>query len=67
MIGTALSDKDQKKILEKLDKTEDPWTCAHGRPTISHVRNIVQQLKDDDEALSSHFTAGDSLDLTQEC
>ena len=67
MIGTALSDKDQKKILDKLDNTDDPWTCAHGRPTMCHVTSIAQQLKDDD-ALASHFTAAvDSSDLTQEC
>ena len=60
MIGTALSDKDQKKILHKLDSTDDPWTCAHGRPTMSHVSCLSQQLKDDDDALASHYTAGGS-------
>jgi hypothetical protein len=31
MIGTALSHKEQREILKKLEKTDDPWTCAHGR------------------------------------
>jgi len=57
MIGTALSDKEQKKILNKLDSTDDPWTCAHGRPTMSHVSNVSQQLKDDDVALASYYSA----------
>ena len=58
MIGTALSDKDQRKILNKLDKTDDPWTCAHGRPTMSHVSRIAEQLKDDNESLVAHYSAG---------
>lgn len=60
MIGTALSDKDQKKILKKLDVTDDPWTCAHGRPTMSHVSCLSKQLKEDDDALTIHYTAGGS-------
>jgi len=60
MIGTALSDKDQKKILYKLNNTDDPWTCAHGRPTMSHVTNIIEQLIDDDDALKSQFSARSS-------
>ncbi len=31
MIGTALSEKEQMDILNKLDKTDVPWNCAHGR------------------------------------
>ena len=31
MIGTALSHKEQMNILDKLDKTDIPWNCAHGR------------------------------------
>jgi DNA mismatch repair protein PMS2 len=31
MIGTALSHKEQVNILKKLDKTDIPWNCAHGR------------------------------------
>mmetsp|Transcript_30321 Transcript_30321/g.44583 ORF Transcript_30321/g.44583 Transcript_30321/m.44583 type:complete len:84 (-) Transcript_30321:246-497(-) len=60
MIGTALSDKDQKKILNKLDGTDDPWTCAHGRPTMCHVSCLSKQLKDDDDELTLHYTAGGS-------
>lgn len=35
MIGTALSSKEQTEILKKLDKTDIPWNCAHGR--VSHI------------------------------
>lgn len=38
MIGTALSHKEQTAILKKLDQTEVPWNCAHGR-----VRILVVQ------------------------
>eukprot|EP00985_Skeletonema_marinoi_P016795 scaffold9069_cov134-Skeletonema_marinoi.AAC.5 len=62
MIGTALSDKDQKKILNKLDGTDDPWTCAHGRPTMCHVSCLSKQLKDDDDELTLHYTAGGSAE-----
>lgn len=31
MIGKALSHKEQVNILKKLDKTDIPWNCAHGR------------------------------------
>jgi len=43
MIGTALSDKDHEKILNKLDGTDDPWTCAHGRPPMRHVICLSKQ------------------------
>eukprot|EP00804_Cyclotella_cryptica_P022970 CCRYP_014984-RB/>CCRYP_014984-RB protein AED:0.07 eAED:0.07 QI:374/1/1/1/0.75/0.8/5/452/1103 len=48
MIGTALSSKEQLEILKKLEKTDVPWNCAHGRPTISHIRNLAQSLLNDD-------------------
>jgi DNA mismatch repair protein PMS2 len=60
MIGTALSDKDQKKILNKLDGTDDPWNCAHGCTTMCHVSCLSKQLKDDDDELTLHDTAGGS-------
>ncbi|KAK1743885.1 mismatch repair endonuclease PMS2 [Skeletonema marinoi] len=41
MIGTALSDKDQKKILNKLDGTDDPWTV----PTADHNSDIFWNPK----------------------
>jgi DNA mismatch repair ATPase MutL len=31
MIGTALSQKEQLNLLNKLDKCDVPWNCAHGR------------------------------------
>jgi len=58
MIGTALSEKDQQKILNKLDGTDDPWTCAHGRPSMRHVSCLSKQLKYGE--LTLHYTAGGS-------
>ncbi|EED87617.1 hypothetical protein THAPSDRAFT_264783, partial [Thalassiosira pseudonana CCMP1335] len=51
MIGTALSHKEQMNILKKLDKTDIPWNCAHGRPTMSHIRNLKTCLLEDDDTI----------------
>jgi len=56
MIGTALSKNEQEGILKKLDKTEIPWNCAHGRPTMSHIRNLTKSLVDDDNDIAKHVT-----------
>lgn len=34
MIGTALSYRDMKKIVENLSYLDQPWNCPHGRPTM---------------------------------
>eukprot|EP00584_Thalassiosira_punctigera_P008836 CAMPEP_0172544558 /NCGR_PEP_ID=MMETSP1067-20121228/14689_1 /TAXON_ID=265564 ORGANISM="Thalassiosira punctigera, Strain Tpunct2005C2" /NCGR_SAMPLE_ID=MMETSP1067 /ASSEMBLY_ACC=CAM_ASM_000444 /LENGTH=66 /DNA_ID=CAMNT_0013331139 /DNA_START=100 /DNA_END=300 /DNA_ORIENTATION=- len=65
MIGTALTHKEQVNILEKLHKTDVPWNCAHGRPTMSHVTNLAKNLIDDDDAIASHV-AGPSLSVPSE-
>ena len=55
MIGTALSDKEQHGILQKLDQTEIPWNCAHGRPTLSHIRDLTTTLKSDKDKTTKHI------------
>ena len=60
MIGTALSEKEQMNILNKLDKTDIPWNCAHGRPTMSHIRRLIDCLIEDDNAMAS-YVAGPCL------
>jgi DNA mismatch repair protein PMS2 len=60
MIGTALSEKEHMNILNKLDKTDIPWNCAHGRPTMSHIRSLIECLIDDDNVMLS-FVAGPCL------
>lgn len=57
MIGMALSHKEQESILKKLDKTDIPWNCAHGRPTMSHVRSLTECLLDDNEAIAAHVAS----------
>ena len=34
--GDTLSLEEMEKLIEKLSKTENPFNCAHGRPTIIH-------------------------------
>jgi len=62
MIGTALSHKEQLNILKKLDMSDIPWNCAHGRPTMSHIRSLVKCLREDDDANALHV-AGPSLSV----
>ena len=40
MIGTALSEKEQMDILNKLDKTDVPWNCAHGRVSLELLNHL---------------------------
>mmetsp|Transcript_37464 Transcript_37464/g.80864 ORF Transcript_37464/g.80864 Transcript_37464/m.80864 type:complete len:734 (-) Transcript_37464:328-2529(-) len=65
MIGTALSHKEQMDILTKLDKTDIPWNCAHGRPTMSHIRSLTECLLGDDNDTATHV-AGPSLSVLSE-
>jgi len=62
MIGTVLSHKEQSNILKKLDQCQFPWNCAHGRPTMSHIRSLVKCLREDDDANALHV-AGPSLSV----
>ncbi|KQC05754.1 MAG: DNA mismatch repair protein MutL [Methanoculleus sp. SDB] len=32
--GTALSPDQMRRLLDQLARTENPWTCPHGRPTM---------------------------------
>lgn len=47
MIGESLSQSKMEEVVQKLNKLDHPWECAHGRPTIRHVRDLVEQLFDD--------------------
>ncbi|KAL7535382.1 hypothetical protein ACHAXR_006452, partial [Thalassiosira sp. AJA248-18] len=65
MIGTALSHKEQVNVLKRLDKTDIPWNCAHGRPTMSHIRSLTKCLLDDDDSIAANV-AGPSLSVISE-
>jgi DNA mismatch repair protein PMS2 len=41
MIGTALTMKKMKRILERLGELEQPWNCPHGRPTLRLLGNMA--------------------------
>jgi len=56
MIGTALSEKEQMSILTKLYMTDKPWSCAHGRPTMSHVKSLTKLLMEDSDAFAAHVS-----------
>jgi DNA mismatch repair ATPase MutL len=44
MIGTALSEKEQIEILNKLDKTDVPWNCAHGRVSYDLTETALRKF-----------------------
>ncbi|KAG5466742.1 hypothetical protein LSCM1_00918 [Leishmania martiniquensis] len=41
MIGTPLTIKRMKLILERLSELHQPWNCPHGRPTLRLLCNIA--------------------------
>ena len=40
MIGRVLSTKEMERVVVKMHDLKDPWTCAHGRPTIHYVLDL---------------------------
>ena len=65
MIGDALSHKEQTAILKNLYTTDNPWSCAHGRPTMSHIRSLAKILMEDDDAMVAHV-AGPNLSVIRD-
>jgi len=55
MIGTALSQKEMEKVVKRLDDMDDPWSCAHGRPTMSHVGNLHRILMEEKKRDANHI------------
>jgi hypothetical protein len=48
MIGKVLSDREMYRVVSKMKDLNDPWTCAHGRPTIRHVSDLNPRLEADE-------------------
>ena len=49
MIGRVLSTKEMERVVVKMHDLKDPWTCAHGRPTIRHVSDLHRRMGRDEE------------------
>ena len=47
MIGKALLKKQMSTLVSKMEHVDLPWSCAHGRPTMRHVKDIRDVLIDD--------------------
>ena len=47
MIGDSLTRSKMETILRTMQKLDHPWECAHGRPTIRHVRDLLEDLNKD--------------------
>lgn len=43
--GETLNNEEMQKILEQLDKTQQPETCPHGRPTYIKITNAELKKK----------------------
>ncbi|XP_033631128.1 mismatch repair endonuclease PMS2-like [Asterias rubens] len=40
MIGTALNQREMKKLVCHMTEIDQPWNCPHGRPTMRHLFNL---------------------------
>ena len=47
MIGDSLTRSKMETILRTMQNLDHPWECAHGRPTIRHVRDLLEDLSKD--------------------
>ena len=66
MIGTALSKKEMEKVVKRIDDLNDPWKCAHGRPTMTHVTDLQFELLNDERRAAEHISGPTvSMSLTQ--
>eukprot|EP01025_Chloroclados_australasicus_P000897 TRINITY_DN103081_c0_g1_i1.p2 TRINITY_DN103081_c0_g1~~TRINITY_DN103081_c0_g1_i1.p2 ORF type:complete len:201 (-),score=26.91 TRINITY_DN103081_c0_g1_i1:315-917(-) len=43
MIGKSLDVRKMRQVVHHLSELEQPWTCAHGRPTMQHVCLLHQK------------------------
>jgi hypothetical protein len=55
MIGKVLSDREMDRVVAKMKDLSDPWTCAHGRPTIRHVSDLHPRLESDERRVRLSF------------
>lgn len=60
MIGTALSQKEMEAVVRKMKNVNAPWDCAHGRPTLRHVVDLIEHIIADERTTIQH-TAGPNL------
>jgi len=65
MIGTALSDKQMRDVVEDMAKVEQPWNCPHGRPTMRHVSEMADVLEDDEEIFQDAHTTSGAVTMSQ--
>ncbi|EAL65478.1 MutL DNA mismatch repair protein [Dictyostelium discoideum AX4] len=40
MVGTTLTHKEMKDVLNNLSTLDNPWCCPHGRPTMRHLVDL---------------------------
>ena len=65
MIGTAMSESEMNRIIRRLGDMKDPWHCAHGRSTLSHVGQLGPLCNKDERKASSHV-AGPTVTVTSQ-
>ena len=62
MIGDPLSINQMEALVRKMRNVDNPWDCAHGRPTVRHVKDLRSILYEE-EISAAQFVASSCLDI----
>jgi hypothetical protein len=66
MIGTALSDTEMTRVVQRLGELEHPWQCPHGRTTLNHVGDLNRLLLKDERKATAHVAGPTGTIMSQE-
>jgi hypothetical protein len=39
-----------ESLVRKMRNVDNPWDCAHGRPTVRHVKDLLNVLYEEETA-----------------
>jgi DNA mismatch repair protein PMS2 len=65
MIGTALSQKEMETVVSRLADVDHPWNCPHGRPTMRHVKDLMDCMVQDEQRATNHVAGPTVAVMTQ--
>jgi len=44
-------------LVRKMQHVDNPWDCAHGRPTIRHVKDLLNVLYEEETTSYQHVAS----------